>query len=112
MPLRTLDLLLPRLFHLLSENLSYYWILYYAYLSPQQCQNTEEVIELLRPHIRDISRTTYFRKQEQAVQTLSAILRGYTSKDSMEILAGFIPPQALNLSPRYVIRHNRSFLGK
>lgn len=94
MSLRTLDLFLPRLFHLLSENLSYYWILYYAYLSPQQCQNTEEVIELLRPHIRDISRTTYFRKQEQAVQALSAILWGYTSKDSMEILAEFIPSQA------------------
>lgn len=70
---------------------AYYWILYYAYLAPQQCQNTEEIIELLRPHIRDISRTTYFRKQEQAVQALSAILWGYTSKDSMEILAGFIP---------------------
>lgn len=72
---------------------AYYWILYYAYLSPQQCQNTEEVIEFLRPHIRDISRTTYFRRQEQAVQALSAILWGYTAKDSMEILAGLIPQQ-------------------
>lgn len=72
---------------------AYYWILNYAYLSPQQCQNTEEIIELLRPHIRDISRTTYFRKQEQAIQALSAILWGYTSKGSIEILAGFIPPQ-------------------
>lgn len=73
---------------------AYYWILFYAYMSPQQLQNTEEIIEQLRPHIKDISRTTYFRKQEQAVQELSAILWGYTSKDSMEILAGFIPPQA------------------
>lgn len=73
---------------------AYYWILYYSYLSPQQYQNTEEIIEQLRPHIRDIGRTTYFRKQEQAIQALSAILWGYTSKDSMEILSGFVPPQA------------------
>ena len=72
---------------------AYYWILYYSYLSPQQYQNTEEIIEQLRPHIRDISRTTYFRKQEQAIQALSAILWGYTAQDSNSILAGFIPPQ-------------------
>ena len=29
----------------------YYWILYYSYLSPQQLQNTDEIIESLRPHI-------------------------------------------------------------
>ena len=27
----------------------YYWILYYSYLSPQQLQNTDEIIEKLRP---------------------------------------------------------------
>lgn len=72
----------------------YYWLLYYSYLSPQQYRNTEEIIELLRPHIRDISRTTYFRKQEQAMQALSAILWGYTSLDSITILGDFIPPEA------------------
>ena len=53
---------------------AYYWLLYYSFLSPQQYQNTEEVIEQLRPHIRDISRATYFRKQEKAVEALSSIL--------------------------------------
>lgn len=62
---------------------AYYWILYFAYLSPQQLPNTEEIIEQLRPHVRDISRTTYFRKQEQAIAALSAILWGYTSQDSI-----------------------------
>lgn len=69
----------------------YYWLLYYTYLSPQQYQNTEEIIEQLRPHIRDISRTTYFRRLEKAVESLSAILWGYTSKDSMETLEKLIP---------------------
>ena len=72
---------------------AYYWLLYYSYLSPQQYQNTEEIIEQLQPHIRDISRATYFRKQEKAVAALSSILWGYTSQDSLGILAGFIPPQ-------------------
>ena len=73
---------------------AYYWILYFSYLSPQQFQNTEEIMEQIRPHIQDISRATYFRKQEQAIEALSAILWGYTSQDSLEILSDFIPPQA------------------
>ena len=70
---------------------AYYWLLYYSYLSPQQYKNTEEIIEQLRPHIRDISRATYFRKQEQAVQALSSILWGYTSQDCASLLTEFIP---------------------
>lgn len=69
----------------------YYWILYYAYLSPQQCQNTEEIIEHLCPHIRDISRTTYFRKLEKAVDALSSILWGYTSQECAILLENFFP---------------------
>ena len=37
---------------------SYYWLLYYTYLSPQQLANTQEIIEKLEPHIRDISYRT------------------------------------------------------
>ena len=71
---------------------TYYWLLYYTYLSPQQLQNTEEIIEQLRPHIRDISRTSYYRKREKAVDVLSSILWGYTSQDCMKVLANFFPP--------------------
>ena len=70
---------------------SYYWLLYYTYLSPQQFRNTEEIIEQLRPHIRDISRATYFRKLEQAVESLGSVLWGYTSQDSIDLLSKFIP---------------------
>lgn len=69
----------------------YYWLLYYTYLSPQEFQNTEEIIEQLQPHIRDISRATYFRKLEKAIEALSSILWGYTSKDCTALLAEFIP---------------------
>lgn len=37
----------------------YYWILYYSFLSPQKLKNVDEIIEVLRPHIRDISSSTY-----------------------------------------------------
>ena len=69
----------------------YYWILYYTYLSPQQLQNTDEIIEKLEPHIISISRRTYYRKRPEAVQALSAILWGYTSKECLELLEKFFP---------------------
>lgn len=69
----------------------YYWLLYYTYLSPQQFRNVEEVIEQLRPHMRDISFPTYYRKRKQAVEALSSILWGYTSQECMDILDKFFP---------------------
>lgn len=71
---------------------TYYWLLYYTFLSPQQLENVNEIIEQLQPHIRDISRTTYYRKREQAVEALSSILWGYTSKDCLTLLADLFPP--------------------
>lgn len=82
------DLLRTR--HKNGEN--YYWVLYYTFLSPQQLDNVNEIIEQLQPHIRDISRATYYRKREQAVEALSSILWGYSSKDCMALLANFFPP--------------------
>ena len=55
---------------------SYYWLLYYSFLSPQQLRNAEEIIEKLRPHIRDISFRTYYRRRREAIDTLSSILWG------------------------------------
>ena len=70
---------------------TYYWILYYTYLSPQQYKNTEEVIGQLQPHIQDISYRTYFRKKKEAIDAFSSILWGYSSKDSLKLLEQFFP---------------------
>ena len=67
----------------------YYWLLYYTYLSPQQLKNVEEIIEQLRPHIHDISFRTYYRKRKLAVEAVSSVLWGYTSRDSLNILRKF-----------------------
>ncbi len=69
----------------------YYWILYYSFLSPQQYRSAEAVIEQLGPHIQDISYRTYYRKRKEAINALSSVLWGYTSKDSLEILDKFFP---------------------
>jgi len=66
-----------------------YWILYFTYLSPQKLQNTDEIIEHLRPHISDISFRTYYRRRKEAVEALSSVLWGYTSQDSVKILEEF-----------------------
>ena len=70
---------------------AYYWLLYYTYLTPQQPQNAYEIIDRLRPHIRDISYSTYFRRRQDAIEALSSILWGYTSKESIELWEQFFP---------------------
>lgn len=69
----------------------YYWLLYYSYLSPQQYQSVDEIIEMLRPHISDISQRTFFRRRRNAIEVLSSILWGYTSQDSLHLLEQFFP---------------------
>jgi len=69
----------------------YYWVLYYSFLSPQKLRNVGEVVERLRPHIRDVSLSTYYRKRQNVIDELSSILWGYTSKDMIEILKDFFP---------------------
>ena len=68
---------------------TYYCILYYTYLAPQQLRNVEEIVEKLRPHMRDISYATYYRKRQESVEAVSSVLWGYTSRDSKHILDMF-----------------------
>lgn len=70
---------------------SYYWILYYTYLSPQQSRNVDGIVAKLSPHISDISLRTYFRKKQDAIEALSSVLWGYTSKECLEILEKYFP---------------------
>ena len=67
----------------------YYWILYYSYLSPQALDSVEEVIEHIRPYVNDISFRTFYRRRQDAIEALSSILWGYTSKECMSVLDQF-----------------------
>ena len=53
-------------------------------------KNGEEIIDQLRPHIRDISTRTYYRKRKEAVEVLSSVLWGYTAQDSAGIVREFL----------------------
>lgn len=64
----------------------YYWILYYSFLSPQELGDTYEIIDKLEPHIKHISYRTFYRKRKDAIEALSAVLWGFTAKETMTIL--------------------------
>ena len=70
---------------------TYYWILYYSFLSPQEHKNAEEIANLLRTHIADISYRTYYRRRKDAIEALFSILWGYTSKDISTMLESLLP---------------------
>ena len=59
------------------------------YLALHELQNVEEIIDQLRPHIRDISTQTYYRKRKEAIEVLSSVLWGYTAQDSAGIVREF-----------------------
>lgn len=65
-------------------------------LSVQHVRAKEEIIENLRPHIRDISFRTYYRKRREAIDALSSMLWGYTSKNSLDVLEHFFPDLKTN----------------
>ncbi len=69
----------------------YYWVLYYTFLSPQELRTVDEIIDQLRPHIRYISFRTYYRKRHEAVEALSSILWGFSSKENRDTLDCFFP---------------------
>lgn len=68
-----------------------YWILYYTFIIPRKFQNTQQIIDKLCGHIGEISYRTYFRKRQDAIDALSSILWGYTSKDCLDVLDQIIP---------------------
>lgn len=73
-----------------TNGAEFYWLLYYAYLSPQELQNVEEIIGQLRPHIRNISTRTYYRNREESVKVLSSVLWEYKAQDSAGIVREFL----------------------
>lgn len=70
---------------------TFYWVLYYTYLSPQEVGSVLDIIEAIRPHVKYISYRTYYRYRREAIEALSSVLWGYTSKECMELLEHFFP---------------------
>ncbi len=68
----------------------YYWILYYTYLSDKPCKRVEDIIKLVGQKTEPMSWKTYFNRRKKAIETLSTILWGFTSKDCLPILKEFL----------------------
>jgi hypothetical protein len=69
----------------------YYWVLYYSFLSPQEYENTTEILRALEAHFPPMSVRTYYSDRQEAVDILGSVLWGYTSKSCRGILARFAP---------------------
>ena len=69
----------------------YYWILYYSFLSPQELQNTDEILDRLAPHIDRLSYRTFYRRRHAAIVALSTILWGFTANETIHLLEQFFP---------------------
>jgi len=80
--------------HLIRENNSegetFYWILYYAYLSPLKLNSVDEILDRIQMHIQHITRDTYFRYRRKAIKVFSSVLWGYTTKSEIGILNVFV----------------------
>jgi len=80
--------------HLIRENNSegetFYWILYYSYLSPLKLNSVNEIIDRIQMHIPYISRDIYFRHRKKAVNVFASVLWGFTTKSEIGILDAFV----------------------
>ena len=64
---------------------------YGSFLSPQELRNTDEIIDRLTPHIDRLSYRTFYRRRHAAIEALSAILWGFTAKETIHLLEQFFP---------------------
>ena len=69
----------------------FYWILYYKYLSSNDdiCHTDGEVVEKLRGKGLPVSNSTFYRRCNLAIETLSGILWGFTARDTWSLLKLF-----------------------
>jgi len=80
--------------HLIRENNSegemFYWILYYAYFSPQKLKNADEIVDRIQMHVPYLTRDTYYRHRKRAVNTFASVLWGFTTKSEIDTLDAFV----------------------
>lgn len=68
----------------------YYWILYYTYFSDKPCKRIEDIIKQIGQKTQPMAWKTYFKKRKKAIEVLSTILWGFTSKECLPILNEFL----------------------
>ena len=72
-----------------SEGEAFYWILYYAYLSPLKLSGVDEIVDRIQMHIPHVTRDTYYRHRKRAIKTFASVLWGFTTKSEISTLDAF-----------------------
>lgn len=67
----------------------FYWILHYTYLSGQEPLNADVILDQLCETLSPMSWKTYYRKRKEAIDCLSTILWGYSSRECCKIVDEF-----------------------
>lgn len=68
----------------------YYWTLYYTYISEPPCKTLEDVIRRISENTEYLSWKTYYKRRKKAIQILSNILWGFTSKECLPVIEEFV----------------------
>ena len=70
---------------------AYYNIIYYTYMSEKSYKKVENIIEKIASVTGEyMSWKTYYVRKRKAIETLSTILWGFTSKECLPILEDFV----------------------
>ena len=66
----------------------FYWILYLKYIcdNSEKCKNDMDIIDRMCDEGIPISTSTFYRRHNMAIDALSNIMWGYTTKESLKIV--------------------------
>ena len=66
----------------------FYWILYLKYIcdNSEKCKNDMDIIDRMCDEGIPISTSTFYRRHNMAIDALSNIMWGYTTKESLKIM--------------------------
>ena len=66
----------------------FYWILYLKYIcdNSEKCKNDMDIIDRMCDEGIPISTSTFYRRHNMAIEALSNIMWGYTSKNNLKII--------------------------
>ena len=67
----------------------------YTYLCEKPLESVEEIVDKIAQKQYYVSWQTYFNYRRQAINLLSTMLWGYTSKECMEIMKTLVKPEGV-----------------
>ena len=63
----------------------YYWILYCTYLSPEQYERFEDLLEAIKRHVPYVTKDSYYKHRQTAIEKVGIALWGFTTKEILDL---------------------------